>query len=990
MTPPAAPQDAPESGLPVQLTSFVGRAREVAEVRRLLASTRLLTLTGAGGSGKTRLALEAAAQVAREDGLPVAWVELAPLSAPELIPRQIAAALGLQEGGRPTTETLLEHLRERAVLVALDNCEHLVEACARLAELLLRAAPGVKILATSREALGIAGERAWLVPALTLPDDRHTDPREVEGSAAVRLFVERARDIVPDFALTEANAAAVARICRRLDGIPLAIELAAARVKVLTPEQIAGRLGDAFRLLTGGRRTAVPRQQTLRATMDWSHGLLSDPERRLLARLSVFTGGCTIEAAEAVCADERVEAFEVLDLLSALVDKSLVAMHEQAGTARYRLLETVRQYAAERLRESGEEDEWRRRHARHFLAMAEESEPLLFGPEQGRWLARLAAEHDNFRAAVDARLESGERETTARLSAALSRYLQQQGRLAEGRRWLEDALAAGELPPELRAKVLLGLGNLAIRQRRYAEAIAPLEESAALFRQAENRVMTARALNALGIATSDQSDQGGAEALYQEAWELLRDVPEAKAHAGMVLNNLGTIALRRRDFARAEELYGERLALARELGDTAGEGSALNNLAATFYARGEPRRAEEYLRRALPCSFRAGNLFSSGLELGFLAQITSAVGDAERAARLYGAAEARFGSMGFHVSAPDREEYDRMRAAARERLGEEAWERAWREGHAMTPEQAHAYALAPEPDGAPADVSPSASSSTSPAAEPIPAPGVEATSATPPPTTATAEEDAPALRVLALGPLEVFVEGQPIASAEWSHARPRELLLYLLSHPRGRTREQVGLVFWPDASAAQVKNSFHVLLHRLRRALGRQDLVVLEDDRYRVAPGVRVWFDAEVFERETAAALRDLRAGADAAERLESALALYRGDFLRDEAVGDWHLEIHDRLRRLYVDALSALADLRAGRGDGAGAIDALERLVRAEELREDAHRRLMLALARAGARDRAVRHYERLVRLLRDELDAAPEPETVALCDRIRQAETV
>jgi predicted ATPase/DNA-binding SARP family transcriptional activator len=989
MTPPAAsqtgssPHDAAESTLPVQLTSFIGREREVAEVRRLLGSTRLLTLTGAGGSGKTRLALEAAARVAREDGLPVAWVELAPLSSPELVPRQIGAALGIQEGARSTLDAVVELLRDRPLLLALDNCEHLVEECARLAELLLRSCPGVRILATSREALGIAGERAWLVPALSLPDDRQTEPREVEGATAVRLFVERARDIVPGFALTEGNAAAVARICRRLDGIPLAIELAAARVKVLAPEQIADRLGDAFRLLTGGRRTAVPRQQTLRATMDWSYGLLSDPERRLLERLSVFSGGCTIEAAEAVCADERVEAFEVLDLLSALVDKSLVAMHEHAETARYRLLETVRQYAAERLRESGEEDGWRRRHAEHFMALAEEAEPRLFGPEQGRWLARLAAEHDNFRAAIGFGMEHRERETTARLASALSRYLQQQGHLAEGRRWLEDALAAGALPPELRAKGLLGLGNVAIRQRRYAEGVAPLEESAALFRQVGNRVMTARALNAVGVAMSDRSDQGAAEALYQEAWELLRDVPTEKAHAGMVLNNLGTIALRRRDFARAEELYAERLALARELGDTAGEGSALNNLAATLYARGELRRAEGYLRQAFPCSLRAGNVYMAGLSLGFLAQVASALGDAERAARLYGAAEARFGSMGFHVGAPDREEYDRMRAAARDRLGEEAWERAWREGHAMTPEQVHAYALTvEEPAGAP-EPSPSA---------PPPASSEPAADAAMQPTGVAAAEPeaAPALRVLALGPLEVYVGGEPIASAEWSHARPRELLLYLLSHPRGRTREQVGLVFWPDASAAQVKNSFHVLLHRLRKAVGRQDVVVLEDDHYRVNPELGAWFDAEVFEREMPAALRDLRAGGGAPERIEAALRLYRGDFLRDEAVGDWHLEIHDRLRRLYVDGLSALADLRAERGDHAGAIEALERLVRAEELREDAHRRLMLILARTGARDRAVRHYERLVRLLREELDAAPEPETAAVYDRIRRAEAV
>ena len=972
--------DAADPALPVHLTSFIGRERDVAEVLRLLGSTRLLTLTGAGGSGKTRLALEAAARASEgEDAVPVAWVELAPLSAAELVPRQIAAALGIQEGSRPAVDALRELLRERRLLLVLDNCEHLVDACARLVELLLRGAPGLRVLATSREALGVAGERAWLVPPLSLPDDRHVLPDEVAGAPAVRLFVERAREIAPGFALTEANAAAVARICRRLDGIPLAIELAAARVRVLTPEQIAERLGDAFRLLAGGRRTAVPRQQTLRATMDWSYGLLSGPERRLLERLSVFAGGATLEAAEAVCPDGEVEAWEVLDLLAALVDKSLVAMHEQGGTARYRLPETVRQYGAERLREAGAEDAWRARHALHFLAFAEEMEPLLYGPGQGRRLARLAAEHDNFRAAMRTLLEGGGHDAAARLVGALSRYCQQYGHLAEGRGWAEEALAGSGVTAEARASALLALGNIASRQGD-SGAAAVLEEAVAAYRALGDRARTGRALNALAITlVNHHGELDRAEALYTEARTLLRETGQT-AIEGMVVNNLGTIALRRHDFARAEALYRERLRLARELGDPAGEGGALNNLAATLYQQGQFDRAAGYLRESLPITLAAGNLFTAMLSLAFLAQVEGAAGNVERAARIFGAVEARFDGMGFHVAPADRDEFERRRADARARLGEPSWDRAWRQGQAMSVEQAFAYALGPERDGG--------ESGPAPAAAAPPPPDVP--SAAPDARAGAAPVPAPALRVRALGPLEVEVDGAPVASPEWSHARPRELLLYLLAHPRGRTREQVGVVLWPDASAAQVKNSFHVLLHRLRKALGRADVVVLEGDVYRVNPALDPWFDVEVFEREVTAALAGPRAGADAAGRVEAALELYRGDFLQDEGMGDWTLEIHDRARRLYADALSALADARAGLGDPAGAVAALERLVRAEELREDAHRRLMVALARTGARDRALRHYERLVRLLREELDADPEPETAAVHDRIRRAEEV
>jgi len=394
--PPLRSLDALPNNLPRQLTSFIGREREMAEVKRLLTTTRLLTLTGSGGCGKTRLALQVAADLVEEFANGVWLVELAALTDPALVPQAVASALGVrEEPGRPLLATLSDYLKAKRLLLLLDNCEHLVAACAYLAEALLRACPHLRILATSREALNIAGETVWRVPSLSLPDLLHLPSVEhLTQYEAVRLFIERALISRPDFVLTSQGAPSVAQVCHRLDGIPLAIELAAARVKVLSVEQIAARLDNRFRLLTSGSRTALPRQKTLRAAIDWSYDLLSETERMVLRRLSVFAGGWTLEAAEAICVGEGIEWHEVLDPLMQLVDKSLVMMEEQGGTVRYRLLETVRQYGRDKLPASGEADVVRGRHRDWYLALAERAEPELLGSNQAVWLERLETEHD--------------------------------------------------------------------------------------------------------------------------------------------------------------------------------------------------------------------------------------------------------------------------------------------------------------------------------------------------------------------------------------------------------------------------------------------------------------------------------------------------------------------------------------------------------------------------------------------------------------------
>ena len=407
------------NNLPVQVTSFVGREHEIGEVKRLLGSTSLLTLTGSGGSGKTRLALQAAADLLEDSGDGVWLVELASLTDPILVPQSVVSVLGMRvEPGVCPTRTVTEYLKSRHLILILDNCEHLLGACAQLTDALIRSCPRVKVLCTSREGLGIAGETTYRVPSLSLPGPK--DDLRIEALSqyeAVRLFIDRALAAVPGFSVTNRNAPALASVCSRLDGIPLAIELAAARVAVLPVETINERLDNRFRLLTCGSRTALPRQQTLRALIDWSYDLLSASEQVLLRRLAVFAGGWTLDAGEAACAGEPIDEGDVLDVLTALVEKSLV-IYEEADE-RYRLLETVRQYARERLLNGGEVEAVRSRHLDFFARLAEEAKAQLGGPSQAVWLDRLEADHDNLRAALD---WSAELETSKRASVWLARY----------------------------------------------------------------------------------------------------------------------------------------------------------------------------------------------------------------------------------------------------------------------------------------------------------------------------------------------------------------------------------------------------------------------------------------------------------------------------------------------------------------------------------------------------------------------------------------
>jgi len=549
----------------------LGREREVEEINGLLlgrdAAVRLLTLTGPGGIGKTRLGIEAARKAGSHFSDGVAFVALAPLGHAALVVPTVSRVLGLREAmGVPSLEVLRQHLRERKFLLVLDNFEHVAEAAPEVVDL-LGSCLDLFVLVTSRAPLRVRGEREYPVSPLAVPDpNRMPEAKEVAQTPAAELFIERAEDASPAFELTQANAAAVASICWRLDGLPLALELAAAQTGFLGPTALLSRLDQA--LQAGGARDLPERQRTMRATLDWSHELLHEPERELFRRLSIFAGGFTLEAAEDVCAAGTVEAEEVLVLLGNLVEQSLVvAETSPEGRTRYRMLEPVRQYALEWLRESGEEDEVRRRHVRRYLALAEEAEPRIKGHEQVEWLDILEAENDNLRAAIGWSLEAGDAQTAARFGWALSMYWVMHTRQDEGRLLMVQTLSQADgLPSEMRAKALWALAACMYGSRDDERLMAVAEEGASLFRRAGDRPGEAYMLTMWSLAAMGLGDLDRATRSLEEALESSRKQGDAWGSAHMLIH-LASVSFRRSDHPRAARYAEEALTLTRQTGD---------------------------------------------------------------------------------------------------------------------------------------------------------------------------------------------------------------------------------------------------------------------------------------------------------------------------------------------------------------------------------------------------------------------------------------
>jgi predicted ATPase/class 3 adenylate cyclase len=599
--PPLRTLDASRHNLPAPTTSFIGREKEKAEIEQALGTHRLVTLTGSGGTGKTRLSLQVAADLLDQFPDGVWFVELAPLTNPSLIPQTILAAMEASEQQDKTpTQALVERVRGKRLLLVLDNCEHLIEAVARLAETLLGSAPELKVMASSREALGVSGEMAWHVPSMSLPDVKSpVQLEELTRYESIRLFTERATLAKPHFQLTKDNAFSITQICARLDGIPLAMELAAARVRALSVEQIAARLDDRFHLLTGGSRTALPRQQTLRATIDWSFNLLSDQEKQLFRRLAVFVGGWTLEAAEQVCVEEG-GGLDVLDLLTHLVDKSLVTMEESSGDVRYRMLETTRQYAREMLMLSDETRTFRNQHLDYFVKYAETARPELRGRRQVEWMSLLETEHDNLRAALEWSQETSS-ELGLRIAAALVDFWDTRGHFTEARRWLEAMLQKTSHldPTPSRVDAMLGATLFALRQFDVEITKSLLEEGLALARRIDYKAGIARGLMARGeLIELFEGNVEKAEEDYIEALGIYRQTGD-KLSIGQALGPLASCARRRYDFSGAESLYRESLSLFREVENEREIAGALENLAEVLLDRRKYADAHSFAEESL-------------------------------------------------------------------------------------------------------------------------------------------------------------------------------------------------------------------------------------------------------------------------------------------------------------------------------------------------------------------------------------------------------
>ncbi|MGH8932601.1 MAG: helix-turn-helix transcriptional regulator [Egibacteraceae bacterium] len=621
--------------LPAPFSSFVGRVQEMAEVSELLITARLVTLTGPPGVGKTRLALRVAADLAKDysDG---AWlVELASRTDPAGVPQAVASVLQVREQlGQPMTDTLVSHLRSRTMLLVLDNCEHLIGAAAKLADALLKTCPNLRILATSRESLNLTGEIAWPVPPLSVPPIvEKPRPEALLSYEAVSLFCDRAKATQPASTLTVAAAPAVGEICRRLEGIPLAIELAAARMGVLSPAQIAARLDDCFSLLSQGSRTAPSRHRTLLAALEWSHDLLPDAERVLLRRLSVFAGGCTLEAAEEVCAAGGIARNQVFDLLAQLAGKSLVLVESRGHSVRYRLLQTIRQYGRDRLADHGEEREVRTAHAVWCATMAEQAEPALSGASQAAWLERLEVERTNFQAALEWTLTERQTELSLRLAGALSLFWLTRGHLTEGRQWLRQVLLAGAAgPSSLRAKALWGFGLLSSLAGDFVSALTAGDESLTLAQQSGDTQGRARALHLLGTMRTIE-DPALARPLLEESITLARESGDAWCLAG-ALTYLGWAETFQGNFAAGRAPLEEGVRVARYAQSEQGLQQGLLGLGYGALQMGEYARAEATLEGGLAVARALGDPFWTAVGIIYLGDLAGAEGDYAKARAL--------------------------------------------------------------------------------------------------------------------------------------------------------------------------------------------------------------------------------------------------------------------------------------------------------------------------------------------------------------------
>jgi len=948
--------------LPSARTSFLGREEEVAVLADLLLrpGVRLVTLTGAPGIGKTRLALETARMVADgfRDG--AAFVDLSTVLDAALVTPAIAQRLGIRDiPGQDLLDTLRTALTDQHLLLVLDNFEQVIAASHDVAGL-LDACARLTVLVTSRAPLHVAGEHEFPVPPIALPPDRTRQrPDDLMDVPAVALFIERARAVRPDFTLTQGNAAAVADLCLRLDGLPLAIELAAARVKLLTPSVILQRLLSNLDLLARKAPDVPPRHQTLREAIRWSHDLLGPAAQEMFRRLAVFHGGGTLDAVETVAGGDAGTERNVLDPLASLVDNSLLLHDPQPdGESRFRMLDTIREFAGEQLEVSGEREDLRSRHAQYYGALAETAEPALTGPDQAMWLERLEREQDNFRAILAYAAESGRSEAGLALAATLGRFWERHGYSAEALSWLSQFVdrAAGA-PPVLRAKALNVAGNLARSRGEYGAAIERYEQALALRREAQDPRGIAIALNNLGVAAKDQGDYPRAREFLEESLAIKREQGEQRGIA-VTLNNLGLTAKAQGDFTMAARYFDESFDLFRDLEDSWGQALIVNNIATLAFATGDFERALALHKTSLAGRRAMKEKWGVAECLEGLARVAEATGAPMAGAQLLGAADRMRQLYGFPLPPDERPQLDRQIAALRAALGEDAFRTAWDAGQSWTLDEALEAGLGLATPAAP-----------------------------------LAAQGAARVRIYLLGRFRIVVDGQAAPDAVWARPQALNVFQYLLLHRhRYATAEEIVAAFWPDAPSVQA-TSLYTALSRIRRALKDLSIaseVALARERagYRLRVAPEVWLDIDAFAQgllHTTA----LDPGA-AIPALRETLALYEGDLLAGADNAHWCLEDREALRRKWVEAKANLAAALEAQGHAEDAIAVYTQVLEREPLLETVHRGLMRCYAYIGRRDLALRQYHLCEKLLASELDVAPEDETVALHAAVSQNQPV
>ncbi len=746
--PPIKTLDISRHNIPAQMTSFIGREKELAEIKQTLNEHRLVTLTGPGGAGKTRLGLQVGAECLNQFSDGVWLAELAPVTDPTLISQTLFSIFNLREDShRSALEILIDHLRAKTLLLVFDNCEHLIEACAQISESLLHACSKLKILASSREALGIAGEVAYRVPSLNTPDPADLPALdELEKVDSIRLFLERASTARPGFTLTKDNASSLAQICSRLDGIPLAIELAASRIKVLSSEQIALRLDDRFRLLTGGSRTALPRQQTLRAMIDWSYSLLTEQEKTLFRRLAVFVGGWTLEAAESVCADVEQDGIlphDILDLLTRLVDKSLVTTEEVMGEIRYHRLETIRQYSREKFFETNEVESFRKWHLSFFVRFAEQVDENLKDRDQVTWQSRMSEEQDNLRAALEWGLSKNP-DSALRIAGAANLFWTAAGYSAEGFRWTQKALEQAEktpIPSDItaeqrlvaRAKALRGLTRLYLSLGDNANAKRVAEESVALYRQSQDRRGLAFALVILAYPLEFLGELSQAEVVLQEGYSIARAegdvyvicrslnmwarailnlhhdldlsqryVEESlrlaraaglSSHEAQASEVLGSIAIHSKNYAEARSHFRESIRVYQEFRATFNVILEKSNLAHLERKLGNYTDALEYYRETISAFRDIGQTGAVAHQLECFGFIALAQNQNERALQLFASANTLREQYGTPMTPNEQTYFEEQLQSLHEKMDGMKFDLTWSQGRAMTMQQAMEFAL---------------------------------------------------------------------------------------------------------------------------------------------------------------------------------------------------------------------------------------------------------------------------------------------------------